>query len=81
MNAELASMLAMGARLARGMGASEEEVAAVVVSEAYLLDIRRQVALLHADVAEIEVRLRDLEKVTPRKNGGLNGDVGNGHPR
>jgi hypothetical protein len=53
----------------------------VVVSEAYLLDIRRQVANLNADVAEIEVRLRDLELVTPRKNGGLNGDVGNGHPR
>jgi hypothetical protein len=81
MNAELASMLAMGARLARGMGASEEEVAAVVVSEAYLLDIRRQVANLHADIAELEIRMRDLEKVTPRKNGGLNGDVGNGHPR
>lgn len=61
MNDELKSMLEMGARLARGTGATEDDVAAVVLSEDYLMDLRRQVAELHADVAELWVHLRKMK--------------------
>jgi hypothetical protein len=80
MNQDLASMLSMGAHLARELGATSEEIATTVeVSEDYLMDLRRQVANLHADVAEMEIRLRNLEQVSPRANG--NGKNGNGGPR
>jgi hypothetical protein len=77
MNEELKSMLAMGARLARGMGAADDEVAQAVGVPGDL-DLRRQVAELHADIAELEIRMRRLEQVAPpsiiRRNG-------NGGPR